>query len=425
MPRLRRHSSSAPSPPARIVLLSGVAVVLLIAFLWAGLNAPNSIPGRRYYTVTAQLKDAGNLTAHTQVRAAGKLVGQVLHPRYEDGHAVVELQLDEALRPLRSDASARIRPRSAVGSPYLELSPGRADTPLPAGAVLPAARSSAAVPVDEVLSALDARTRARTRVLLEQLGRGTTGRGDDLNGVLGGTPGVERDVRAAAAPLLADPSAVPALLGGGASVLDAVAPLSEEVATGWRPGGEVLDALHQRAALTRALALAPAALPAVQRGLARTDPLLAAADRFAVRGLPVLRRAPAALRQTGAMLSSADEHVGALQRTLRQGRDAVSPALGLLGAVQPLLPRVDTAMSATRPIVDELAPRRCDMLLLTDNWASMMSNGNADGNVLRLAIVTAGFNSLNGIQSPAIQNPGTHKSPYPAPCITKTQKATP
>jgi len=419
---ISRRRRSRLTPRGRVVVLSGGALIVLVAFLWAGLNAPNSIPGRSYYTVTVQFADAGNITPHTQVRRAGKLVGQVLNPRYENGHATAELQLDEDLRPLSLDASVRVRPRSAVGSPYVELDRGRSPQGLPEGEILPADRSTAAVPIDEVLSAFDEQTRASTGRFLRELGETTAGRGEDVNGLLDRTPPLARDVRVALEPLRRDPSAIQTFVPAGARMFGALEPVRMDIATGWDVGGRSLDALNQPRELRAALDVAPGSLATLRNGLRRTDPMLAALDRFARRGLPVLRAAPDALRATDGMLRSANATVGDLRLTLERARLAVDPALALLRTTTTVLPRLDVAMAAARPIIDELAPRRCDMLSLTDNWSSMLSNGNASGNFLRLAVVTAGFNSITGIQDPDIVAPGTVKNPYPAPCQAAKDK---
>src|SRR5438874_1712439 len=144
--------------------LTGIGVAVLLA--WIGYNAPNSIPGRKYYTVKAELNQADNLTSHYQVRVAGRLVGQILNPRVEGDKAVVDLQLEDSMRPLLSDTTIRVRPRSPIGVRFLELRPGTHGTPIPEGGTLPASHASAARPLDEALSTLDAPTRARTKELL-------------------------------------------------------------------------------------------------------------------------------------------------------------------------------------------------------------------------------------------------------------------
>lgn len=184
--RVRRRDRPAAQQRGRgfmlLVGFAGLGVASLLAYV--GFNAPNTIPGRGYYNLTAQLNQADNLTGHYQVRVAGRLVGQVLDPRVEDGQAVVDLQLDRDVGPLLSDTTIKVRPRSPIGVRFVELHPGTRGTPLKDGAVLPASQASASVPLDDVLSTLDPKTRKRTQELLAGLGGGFADRGEDVNETL-------------------------------------------------------------------------------------------------------------------------------------------------------------------------------------------------------------------------------------------------
>lgn len=420
MRRRRRHLD----PRRRVLAIALPFLALVVAFLWAGLRAPDGVPGVSYDTATVELRDGGNLTAHTQVRVAGELVGQVLNPRVVDGRALVDVQLDPKVGPLRRDARVHVRPRSAVGSPYVELFPGSARAAWPGDRPLPASRSTAAIPLDDVLSTFDPRTRARTRELLDQLGEGTAARGEDVNRTVARAPHLLRDLRTAVQPLLRDRGALPAFVRGAAATAAGFSGVRDLIPEGFRRGAITLEALNRRAPLTRALDVGPGALLDLRQGLRRADPLLDGLDRLARVALPVLRGLPGTLHDTDRFLASADAHIGGLRTTLRRAAAAVAPTLQLLRTTTRVAPELETAFTALRPAVDELAPRRCDMLAVTRNWTSMMSNGTKDGNVLRLAIVTAGFNSITGFRNTGDVEPGVYRNPYPAPCAaTTTDKA--
>ena len=413
-PRQRRpHDVLSP----RKVLVLGLGGLLaVLAMAWAGYRAPNEIPGRSYYTVTAQLRDAANLTVHTQVKSAGRLVGQVLNPRFVDGRPTVDLQLDPDLRPLPRSTRVRVRPRSAVGAPYVELDLGRGGPPLADGEPIRVARTSAAVPLDTALSTLDPTTRRRTQQLLDVLGRGVAGRGEQVRDVLPEVLPIERDVQRATALLRRDPDALGGLVRGGAGTFGALDAVRSELTGGFAVGTRIFSAIDQRPELQAALDALPGTLRDVRGGLRGSEPVLAALERFARRARPVLDDAPVALRATTTMLRVGARTVEPLRRTLRLADAAVPPTLGLLADARPVLPRLDRAMDDARPVVDELAPRRCDMLLLTRNWASMIGAGNADGNVLRLVVASLGANALAGVQNPDWRDPGSAKNPYPEPC---------
>src|SRR5439155_65317 len=74
-------------------------------------------------------------------------------------------------------------------------------------------------------------------------------------------------------------------------------------------------------------------------------------------------------------------------RTLRLTGRAVSPTLGLLAAVRPVLPNLDTVLTDSVPIVSTLGAHSCDIKLFGKNWTGMMTYGNAGGGYLRLNLV--------------------------------------
>jgi virulence factor Mce-like protein len=392
---------------------AGIAVAALLA--WVGINAPNNIPGRSYYNLKAQFSEADNLTSHYQVRIAGRLVGQVLEPKVSDGQAVVDLQLEGDLAPLRSDTTMRVRPRSAIGVRFVELVPGTRGRPLGEGETIPARQTSASLPLDTVLGTLDAPTRGRTKSLLRALGGGFAGRGEDLEETIGRTPEVLRATGRLAGTIADRPGAAQGFVRGTASAADAADPVREDIARGFDPGRRALAPLRDaRPAVIRLLQTAPGALEGTRAGLAATSPFLREASGLAHDALPALDAAPSSLRRATALLRDGRAGINGLDRTLTLARNAVSPTLGLLRTLQPRLGTIDEAMADGLPIVRELAPRRCDIVTMVRNWESMLGWGTETGNYLRFNL-QADAESFTGQQGRGGLGP-IHSNPYPAPC---------
>ncbi|MGH2985583.1 MAG: MlaD family protein, partial [Solirubrobacterales bacterium] len=117
---------------------------------------------------------------------AGALVGRVTGVSYEDGRAVATLTMDPEMRgKLFADASAELRPASAIQNLIVNLDPG---TPslgaLPDGEPIPAARTTAFVAFDELTGMLDADTSAYVQILIAEAERGLRGRESDLRAAL-------------------------------------------------------------------------------------------------------------------------------------------------------------------------------------------------------------------------------------------------
>ena len=117
------------------------------------------------------------------VRVAGVKVGSIGDVRLDDGHAVVELEIDRKYDGLiRDDATALLRPKTGLKDMFLEVDPGRGK-PLDEGDTLPLGNAVQDVNLDEILAMLDRDTREYLLLLVQGAGKGLEGRGTDLREV--------------------------------------------------------------------------------------------------------------------------------------------------------------------------------------------------------------------------------------------------
>jgi phospholipid/cholesterol/gamma-HCH transport system substrate-binding protein len=128
------------------------------------------------------------------VRVAGVEVGRIADVKLEDGVAVVTLDIEHEYEDLiRRDATALLRPKTALKDMFLEVNPGTGK-PLPDGGRIQVANSLPDIDPDEVYSALDADTRPYLKLLVAGAGKGLRGRGDDLREVFRRLEPIHRDL---------------------------------------------------------------------------------------------------------------------------------------------------------------------------------------------------------------------------------------
>jgi virulence factor Mce-like protein len=416
----RRAVARKPSR-FRLIGLGVGGIAVLVGLLIFGINSPNGIPGRSYYVLDVAFRDADNISIHSQIRMGGRLVGQVLHPRVENGQAIVTLQLTPDIAPLRSDTRVKVKPRSAIGTRFVEILPGSRGGPLRTGARIPASQTASTRPLDEALSTFDAPTRQRAQVLLRQLGGSLAGRGEGLNDTVAAGGPFLRGLRSVTAAIADRRGAAAHLIRGADTMSAALAPVSDDFAAGLRPMATVARAVaDERDALHATLEAAPPALGALSAQLPRTRPLLVEVSRLARRALPALEAAPPALRDASVLLHETGPTLHATRETLAQARGAIPPTLALLRAVRPELAPLDAAMTSATPILRNLGPRYCDMRNMLGGWAGMMEYGNAAGNYLRFNVEAAAesVQGWNGLDLGALAAVG---NPYPAPCEAGTE----
>ena len=273
------------------------------------------------------------------VRVSGVQVGEVGEVTLEEGHARVELLLDPEYEGLVTDeATALLRPKTALKDMFLELDPGRG-RPLRDGETLPLGSALPDVHPDEVLRMLDADTRAYLRLLVAGAGRGLEGRGRDLREVFRLFEPTHRDLSR----------------------------LSTAVAERRRNLRRLVRALRL---LSAELAGREDELAALVRSAARVFRSYAAEDSEISAAVHDL---PAALRQTTRTLGEVER----LAEVLGPASERLRPAVRALGRSQaalrplareaaPLLEeRIRPLVRETRPVVRELRPAARDLSAAT------------------------------------------------------------
>jgi phospholipid/cholesterol/gamma-HCH transport system substrate-binding protein len=119
------------------------------------------------------------------VRVAGVRVGDIGKVDYEDGNAVVTMDIDRKFLPVYKDATILLRPKTGLKDMFLELDPGsEAAGEYEEGDTIPVANTAPDVNLDEVLQLLDSDTRSYLRMLLTAGGEGLNGRGKELGELL-------------------------------------------------------------------------------------------------------------------------------------------------------------------------------------------------------------------------------------------------
>jgi phospholipid/cholesterol/gamma-HCH transport system substrate-binding protein len=161
----------------------GVATAVVI-LSEQGLRFPFFDPEPKVVEVELQNAQAVQAGQGQTVRVAGVRVGTIGDVRLEDGRAVVELEVDEEYEDLiRVDATALLRPKTALKDMFLEVDPGNGEV-LDEGERIRLENTLPDVNPDEIYSALDADTQAYLKLLVVGGGRGLRGRGEDLREAL-------------------------------------------------------------------------------------------------------------------------------------------------------------------------------------------------------------------------------------------------
>src|SRR5918996_5687525 len=132
---------------ANPVLIGAATTLVVLVAVFLAYNANAGLPFVPTYQLKADVPNAANLVVGNDVRIGGTRVGSVdaIDPVvHRDGSvsARLTLKLERAIRPLPADSSVIVRPRSALGLKYVQISRGRSTRGLQDGATIPLRRAT-------------------------------------------------------------------------------------------------------------------------------------------------------------------------------------------------------------------------------------------------------------------------------------------
>jgi virulence factor Mce-like protein len=190
MTRGRGAASIVASP----VLVGAVTTLIVIVSVFLAYNANTGLPFVPTYNLRAQLPGGANLVPGNEVRIGGFRVGIVdkigtgteVFNGQPRSIAVVRMKIDKTAQPLARDTTVLVRPRSALGLKYIQLTPGKSKLSFRDGDTIPLRSATAPVEFDDFLNTFDAKTRQNSQDALTGFGDALAGRGQDLNDAIQG-----------------------------------------------------------------------------------------------------------------------------------------------------------------------------------------------------------------------------------------------
>jgi ABC-type transporter Mla subunit MlaD len=157
---------------------AAIAIIFILIFtIGPYLAFTGHVPFTSYgYEVNATFSNSANVALNSPVRIAGVEVGKVISTSRDGNDTKVTFTVEGSGRPIHDDAFASIRPRIFLeGNFFIELDPGSPSAPeLESGGTIPVSRTSTAVQLDEVLTALQSPVRADLSRLLDSYGQALT-----------------------------------------------------------------------------------------------------------------------------------------------------------------------------------------------------------------------------------------------------------
>jgi virulence factor Mce-like protein len=427
--RNRRGLQGVASSP---IVVGAVTVLVIIVAVFLAYNANNGLPFVSTYDLKAEVPNADALVKGNEVRIGGVRVGivkSVVPVQEKNGNFVAELSLslDKSAEPLPVDSTITVRPKSALGLKFLQITPGSSSKSFEAGETIPvSAAKPEPVDIDQFFDMFDKPTRDAIRQNLAGFGNALAGRGPQLNEAIG---------------------ALRRLVESGQPVLRTIVAPSNNFAGFWRALEElsatVAPVAETQASLFVALdrtfgAFARVSRPFIQETIEKSPPTLDTVNadlpalnpflRDSARFFTALQPGAKALAETSPTIAAA-LHAGVpvlnasptLNNELKPTAEALVDFQNAPGVFTGLDLLIDTNQ-VLKPALSFITPAqtKCNYVTLAFRYlSSANSGGNGEGNWLNFITFqpAEGANSEAGQASAPANGPEPsnhlHFNPYP------------
>ncbi|MEA2125111.1 MAG: phospholipid/cholesterol/gamma-HCH transport system substrate-binding protein [Solirubrobacteraceae bacterium] len=371
------------SAAARVILVVFLAVtVLLFAVLGARFGGPtvDVVPVTRLH---ASVPDTQGLSKQADVLVHGVRVGRVTGVAVRGSRADVQLALT-APPALHPDASIRIRAKTPLGEPFVDLRPGSAAGRLDTSRAVPVQPS---VEIDEALGLLAPRTRADLRALLRTTGEGVADP-EAVAGTVANLDRATRELRRHGAVLRGQDGDVGATIASSRAVLDELGAHDAALRGIVRDGTATLRATGSSPGdLRAAFAELPDVLSRAQATLGAAEPLLGHARPVVADVRAAARPLSGTLRAAVPVLRDASALTADLPALRRAADPVLAEARRLLPVAGPALARLGPALANVVPMVRYLAPRTDTITAWFANTSALGQNGDSKGRWARFLVM--------------------------------------
>jgi phospholipid/cholesterol/gamma-HCH transport system substrate-binding protein len=332
-----------------VIVLFALSCFGLLLFLWESFGGPLPLKPKGYRVVVA-FPRALALAEQSDVRISGVDVGHVVALKLgKDGRTHATLEIESQYAPLRSDVHAILRQKTLLGETYVQLIPENnrrsASTVsyLPDNGQLADSQVEPSVTLDDILSALDKKTRRAFAVWQQSVAEGIGGRGEEINADFAELEPFVEHANGLVSVLASQEGAVTALVHNTGVVFNALAGRDHQLEELIVSSEHTFSAA---AAGSQSFAEAFKALPAFEHN---STVALKELDKFATNTSPFLDQFRPAQRQ--------------LARLTAQTKTFAPPFNSFLTALGPLttvakagLPDIAKELGLTVPVLENTSP---------------------------------------------------------------------
>ena len=338
-----------------VLVVFALSCVVVLTYLWTTFGGPTPL-GAKGYRFQADFEEATQLADNADVRISGVTVGRVIRSEQVDDATRTEIEIDTRYAPIPKNTRATLRQKTLMGETYVEITPGdKASGDLADGGLLPAGQVRPTVELDEILRALDERTRTDLQRFLRGTAAAFDRRGGDVNAAVGHLPSFASDARTLVEILDTQERAVHRVVRDSGEVFESLGRGDGQLAGLIRAVDTVVTTTAGRNAdLEETVRILPTTLRELQPTLADVESISREARPLVSDLRPAARKLEPTLRDGLALAPDLRGLFGEVDRVIDISHDALPATTRTVEAAHPLFEMLEPVLQEAQPVVDYL-----------------------------------------------------------------------
>lgn len=362
------------------------------------------------YEVNLVMPAATNIVNGGDVQVRGISAGKVDGIRVQDGKAVVTVNLDKEFAPLHDGTTAQVEWKAVLGERIIQLTPGPLKNPeVPNGGMIQAGMQQP-VELDQVLAALDPKTRQRLNSLVHQL-QGTTGGSEpDLNATLRTAGPAVQSLGEVLKGIGTDGPAIRSLVTELSQMTGTLAQRQSDLRSIVENLSQTTNATaNQRDQLRQSLHQLPGTLKSADSALTNVPGAVDQSMPLLHDLRPATKKLPSVAGNLNPLLTDLRPTVARLKPTLQSAQGLLGRTPGFLDSAHAVLPEAKSTLDSAAPAISFLRPYTPELAGWLSNWGSAAANYDSFGNYARIYIQggAGNVNSNPGVMPPGVQDKQT------------------
>lgn len=336
---------------------------------------------RESYTTKIVMVSAANLAIGAPVWINGFDAGSVEGIDLKDGKAVVTAGISPGNAPLHAGTKARIQWYAALGERILTLYPGPASNPaIPDGGMYEA--ESSQVEVDQVLAALDSKTRESVNSLVRTVNATTTGKEKDVASTLQTLGPTAKAAGAILEAVGRDGPAIRSLVAQLQQMIEVTAKQQNDVkgfVTNLNQfSGQVATTQSQ---LSESIKELPSTLKEANATLRAVPPAVGPTNALLKDLRPATRQLPGVADDLDPFMRDLRPALNDLRPSLESARDMLRYSPGFLDGTSKVFPKLGEFLKGYQPAVGFLRPYVPEAVGWLQNWGKNFGTYDSQGHL--------------------------------------------